>query len=160
MVISIVIAYLICLLTESIFNIIQGILFFTAGVGPVYILRWVYYRVNAITQLTAMISSLVLGLNYIFLKNYNLFNFSACTIFNLSTTNSAIVLIGLINCIIWGVVMMASQCEEENKLAKERIQQIHANVQHNLSVKIIQFILTAFLLLLLFFGPYLLLIGI
>ena len=160
MVISIVIAYLICLLTESIFNIIQGILFFTAGVGPVYILRWIYYRVNAITQLTAMFSSLVLGLTYIFLKNYNLFNFSACTIFNLSTTNSAIVLIGLINCIIWGVVMMASQCEEENKLAKERIQQIHVNVQHNLSIKIFQFILTALLLLLLFFGPYLLLIGI
>ena len=56
--------------------------------------------------------------------------------------------------------MLASQREEENKLAKERIQQIHANLQYNVSVKTFQFILTAFLLLLLFFGPYLLLIGI
>jgi hypothetical protein len=160
MVISIGIAYFICLLTNNVFEIIQGILFFSAGVGPVYVLRWTYFRVNALTQLTAMISSLLLGLIYISLNASGFFHFSALTLFNLSPTNTAVCVLGLINCLIWGSVMIASQNEEENKLSKKRIEQIHADTRKNLLLKTFQFILTAFVLMLLFIGPYLLFIGI
>lgn len=160
MVISIGIAYFICLLTNNVFEIIQGILFFSAGVGPVYVLRWTYFRVNALTQLTAMISSLLLGLIYIFLNASGFFHFSALTLFNLSPTNTAVCVLGLINCLIWGIAMLASQNEEENKLSKKRIEQIHADTRKNLLLKTYQFILTAFVLMLLFIGPYLLFIGI
>ena len=74
MLISIGTAYFICFLTDSIFEIIQGILFFSAGVGPVYVLRWFYFRINAITQLTAMLSSLLLGIIYISLNFSGFFN--------------------------------------------------------------------------------------
>lgn len=160
MVISIGIAYFICLLTNNVFEIIQGILFFSAGVGPVYVLRWTFFRVNALTQLTAMISSLLLGLIYISLNASGFFHFSELTLFNLSPTNTAVCALGLINCLIWGSVMLASQNVEENKLSKKRIEQIHADTRKNLLLKTFQFILTAFVLILLFIGPYLLFIGI
>ena len=160
MVISISIAYFICLLTSNIFEIIQGILFFTAGVGPVYVLRWFYFRINAITQLTAMISSLFLGLIYIILKAYYPLAFSELTLFNLTETNTVILVLGLINCLIWGSVMMASQNETENNFSKERIKQIHSSTRQNLTEKTFQFVLTTMVLLILFFGPYLLFIGV
>lgn len=160
MIISTGIAYFICTLTDSIFNIIQGVLFFTAGVGPVFILRWFYFRINAITQLTAMISSLLLGMIYMSLNTSSLINLSNFTLFNLSSTNTAILVLGLTNCLIWGTVMLVSQNENENNFSKERIQQIHSKTQQNLSFKTLQFILTTLVLLLLFFGPYLLFIGI
>lgn len=34
----------------------------TAGVGPVYILRWYYWRINALTQLVAMVGPMVISL--------------------------------------------------------------------------------------------------
>ena len=160
MIISTGIAYFICTLTDSIFNIIQGVLFFTAGVGPVFILRWFYFRINAITQLTAMISSLLLGMIYMSLNASGLMDLSNFTLFNLSSTNTAILVLGLTNCIIWGAVMLVSQNENENNFSKERIKQIHSNTRQNLSLKTLQFILTTLVLLLLFFGPYLLFIGI
>jgi hypothetical protein len=160
MVISISIAYFICLLTSNIFEIIQGILFFTAGVGPVYVLRWFYFRINAITQLTAMISSLFLGLIYIMSKAYYPLAFSELTLFNLTETNTVILVLGLINCLIWGSVMIASQNETENNFSKERIKQIHSSTRQNLTEKTFQFVLTTMVLLILFFGPYLLFIGV
>jgi hypothetical protein len=160
MIISTGIAYFICTLTDSIFNIIQGVLFFTAGVGPVFILRWFYFRINAITQLTAMISSLLLGMIYMSLNASGLIDLSNLTLFNLSSTNTAILVLGLTNCLMWGTVMLVSQNENENNLSKERIKQIHSNTRQNLSLKTLQFMLTTLVLLLLFFGPYLLFIGI
>jgi hypothetical protein len=160
MVISICIAYLICLLTNNVFEIIQGILFFSAGVGPVYILRWTYYRINALTQLTAMLSSLFLGIIYISLNASSFLDFSQLTFLNLSPTNTAICVLGLINCLIWGSVMLISQNDEENDLSKKRLQEIHSESRKNLFLKIGQFIITSIFLLLLFAAPYLLFVGV
>ncbi|MFY7943845.1 MAG: hypothetical protein ACOVNZ_04650 [Crocinitomicaceae bacterium] len=160
MIISTGIAYFICTLTDNIYEVIQGILFFSAGVGPVYVLRWFYFRINAITQLTAMISSLFLGLIYITSKAYYPLAFSEITLFYLTETNTVILVLGLINCLIWGSVMIVSQNDEANALSKQRIEQIKNKTRTNLVLKIFQFILTAFVLLLLFAGPYLLCIGV
>jgi len=157
---SIGLAYLICLLTNNIFAIIQCILFFSAGVGPVYVLRWAYFRVNALTQLTAMISSLFLGIIYISINVSGYLDFSKLTLFKLSPTNSAICVLGLINCIIWGTTMLFSQDEKENEMSKKRLKEIHDNTRKNLILKMSQFILTALVLLLLFVTPYLLFIGV
>ena len=160
MAISIGIAHLICLLTNNVFEIIQGILFFSAGVGPVYILRWTYYRINALTQLTAMLSSLFLGIIYISLNASSFLDFSQLTFLNLSPTNTAICVLGLINCLIWGSVMLISQNDEENDLSKKRLQEIHSESRKNLFLKIGQFIITSIFLLLLFAAPYLLFVGV
>lgn len=160
MAISIGIAYLICLLTNNVFEIIQGILFFSAGVGPVYILRWTYYRINALTQLTAMLSSLFLGITYILLNASSFLDFSQLTFLYLSPTNTAVCVLGLINCLIWGSVMLISQNDEENDLSKKRLQEIHSESRKNLLLKTSQFIITSVILLLLFTAPYLLFIGV
>ncbi len=47
------------LLADSISDLFIFFLAFTAGVGPVYIARWFWWRVRAATEITAMISSAV-----------------------------------------------------------------------------------------------------
>lgn len=42
-------------------DVVMRILFFSAGVGPVYILRWTWWRINAWSQLAAMLGALFLG---------------------------------------------------------------------------------------------------
>ncbi len=42
-----------------------------AGVGPVFILRWFWWRINAWSQLTAMLSSLILAVGWDLLNSYS-----------------------------------------------------------------------------------------
>jgi SSS family solute:Na+ symporter len=42
-----------------------------AGVGPVFVLRWFWWRVNAWSQLSAMLSSLILAVGWDFLYDHN-----------------------------------------------------------------------------------------
>jgi Na+/proline symporter len=44
---------------DSILDIFKYILAISAGVGPVFILRWYWHRINAWTQLSAMVLSLI-----------------------------------------------------------------------------------------------------
>ncbi|RJO65399.1 MAG: sodium:proline symporter [Myxococcales bacterium] len=46
---------------ESVTSIFRFILSMGAGVGPIYILRWFWWRVNAWTEITAMTSSMVVA---------------------------------------------------------------------------------------------------
>jgi hypothetical protein len=50
---------LIALFSSSLLGMIQLLFSITAGVGPVFILRWYWWRINAWSQLSAMVSALV-----------------------------------------------------------------------------------------------------
>jgi hypothetical protein len=49
---------------ESLLGIVKHLFVISAGVGPVFILRWFWSRINAWSQLTAMLSSLVYSFVY------------------------------------------------------------------------------------------------
>jgi hypothetical protein len=49
---------------ESLLGIVKHLFVISAGVGPVFILRWFWKRINAWSQLTAMLSSLVYSFIY------------------------------------------------------------------------------------------------
>ena len=49
---------------ESLLGIIKHLFVISAGVGPIFILRWFWSRINAWSQLTAMLSSLVYSFIY------------------------------------------------------------------------------------------------
>ncbi|MCH8557067.1 MAG: hypothetical protein LAT84_04560 [Balneolia bacterium] len=51
---------------ESVEQIFRFILVITAGVGPVFLLRWWWWRINAWSQLSAMLSSLIYAVLYEF----------------------------------------------------------------------------------------------
>ncbi len=54
-----VLAAVIALMNESMLDIIKFLFTITAGVGPVFILRWYWHRINAWSQFSAMVASLI-----------------------------------------------------------------------------------------------------
>ena len=59
MIVIIIISAIIAIFSDSILDIFKYLLAITAGVGPVFILRWYWHRINAWSQLSAMVLSLI-----------------------------------------------------------------------------------------------------
>jgi Na+/proline symporter len=59
-----VLAMVFALQVDSLQSLIKVTFSIAAGVAPVYILRWVWFRINAWSQLSAMLSSAVFTLVY------------------------------------------------------------------------------------------------
>ncbi len=59
MILVIVVSALIALFNDSILKVFKYLVAISAGVGPVFILRWYWHRINAWTQLSAMVLSLI-----------------------------------------------------------------------------------------------------
>jgi SSS family solute:Na+ symporter len=67
-------AFVFAYYNDSILEIIKYLLTITAGVGPVFILRWYWHRINAWVQLSAMVTSLIFPTLYdIFYANFDWF---------------------------------------------------------------------------------------
>jgi hypothetical protein len=96
--------------TQAIFS--QFVLM-TAGVGPVYLLRWFWPRINALTQLSAMIGAFAIPI---------LYRLTGID----STTYEMIVHTGIINCVLWLSVMILTSNKNEITAAQEFIQRINA----------------------------------
>lgn len=96
--------------TQAIFS---QILLMTAGVGPVYLLRWFWPRINAWTQFSAMIGAIVIPTVYRW-----------CAID--STPYEMLFHVGLINCTIWISVMALTVNRTEMELARAFIQKLDA----------------------------------
>jgi solute:Na+ symporter, SSS family len=59
MIYIVVIAGGISIYAESLVGITKYLFAITAGVGPVFMLRWYWWRINAWSQLSAMVAALV-----------------------------------------------------------------------------------------------------
>jgi Na+/proline symporter len=62
-----VLSVLVALNVSNLLDLIKITFSISAGVAPVFILRWVWFRINAWSQLTAMLSSGVFTLTYPYL---------------------------------------------------------------------------------------------
>ena len=82
-------------------NSLQGLIKITfsiaAGVAPVYILRWVWYRINAWSQISAMISSGVFTLLYPYIHEYTPF-------VNYAQEESRLVVVTCLTTFVWVLV--------------------------------------------------------
>ncbi len=108
---SISIAILILISGKTIQDIFSSIIFLTAGVGPIYLLRWIWYRVNAWTQLSAMIGAIAFSLAISFM-------------FPQLHYYKQLALAGTINIGVALVIMFLTQRENENQKARAFIVQI------------------------------------
>lgn len=95
-------------------NLLSSVFFLTAGVGPIYILRWVWYRVNAWTQLTSMIGAIL----------FSLIVHALCPHLNYYTQLG---IAGAINITVSFIVMFATQNDQSNQKAKLFIERITFN---------------------------------
>ena len=131
---------------EQIFKVILSI---SAGVAPVYILRWFWYRVNAWAQLTAMFSSLVFTSTYTFWYEW-------LDLTRLPYEESRIVFVTLVTTALWLSVLLFTK--QETNVVHERMQGLIGSKKRFLK-RLATALLFGFLLLCLVVGFWLWMLG-
>jgi Na+/proline symporter len=99
------------------------IFLFTAGVGPVFIARWFWYRVNAQTMLSAMIGAPIIWILWLLLKQTSAYTFLMYSL-GMSETFIDILIPGLLNTVVWLSTLAITQNKEEKLHAKQWIQEV------------------------------------
>jgi hypothetical protein len=99
------------------------IFLFTAGVGPVFIARWFWSKVNAQTVLSAMIGAPLIWIFWLVVKQTGMYPY---LIQQLGITEAFIDILipGLLNTAVWLITLMVTQNKEEEIHAKQWIQEV------------------------------------
>jgi hypothetical protein len=117
-----IVASVIAMLNNSILDVVKYILTITAGVGPVYILRWYWHRINGWTQLTAQVVSLIYPTLYDLAYKYipaftNSINWVMESI-NMGYFPLKIVLLTIAVCTTWIAVMLLTKPTDKKTLSQ------------------------------------------
>jgi Na+/proline symporter len=117
-----IVASVIAMLNNSILDVVKYILTITAGVDPVYILRWYWHRINGWTQLTAQVVSLIYptlyDLAYKYITSFsNSINWAMETI-NIGYFPLKIVLLTIAVCATWIAVMLLTKPTDKKTLSQ------------------------------------------
>ena len=131
---------------EQIFKVILSI---SAGVAPVYILRWFWYRINAWAQLTAMFSSLVFTSTYTFW-------YAWLDLTKLPFEESRIVFVTLVTTVLWLSVLLFTK--QDTNVVRERMQGLIGSKKRFLK-RLANALLFGFLLLCLVVGFWMWVLG-
>ncbi len=106
---------------DKILNLQKFIFSISAGVAPVFMLRWFWWRINAWTQISAMFSSLVYTVILdTFYKQYLPFRIYIdllCVETGLSLYPLKIVILTVLVVISWLIVMYSTQADDKKHLA-------------------------------------------
>jgi len=73
-VVLMIFAVILALLLQNALQAFQYMLMIGAGTGLIYILRWFWWRINAWSELSAMIGAIIFSLTFIILENFVLIN--------------------------------------------------------------------------------------
>ena len=99
------------------------IFLFTAGVGPVFIARWFWSKVNAQAVLSAMIGAPIIWILWLLLKQTSLYPF-LMHILGISETFIDILIPGILNTLVWLTTLIITQNKEEQLHVKQWIQEV------------------------------------
>lgn len=118
MIYIVLVSCLIALFSESLIDMSKLLFSMTAGVGPVFILRWYWWRINAWSQLSAMISGLICPniYDWLFTNNKYFKNYIETIInnYNIEYYPIKLIFLTIIVCIIWILVtLLTSQTDEK-----------------------------------------------
>ena len=107
--------------SDKILNLQKFIFSISAGVAPVFLLRWFWWRINAWTQISAMLSSLIYTLSYDYLyQNHSVFKAYLETIcFETGLSPYPLKLIILTTLVVgtWLIVMYSTKPDDKKHLA-------------------------------------------
>ena len=108
-----ILSSIIAVLLTNAYQLFDIILMFGAGTGSIFILRWFWWRINAWSEIAAMLSS---GIISIALTNQSIFNL----IFNDSTFPAYMKFpfIVLITTLIWLIVTFMTPADDKEILIK------------------------------------------
>lgn len=89
-----------------------------AGTGGIYILRWFWWRINAITEVVAMLSAIIIGCILVFGFNDAEVFAIKCEKFQLDGSKVRLLLAIAINSIIWIATTLLTKPEDKETLYK------------------------------------------
>jgi Na+/proline symporter len=99
------------------------IFLFTAGVGPVFIARWFWSKVNAKTVLSAMIGAPIIWILWLIFKQNSMYSYLMQQL-GISEAFIDILIPGLLNTMVWLITLLLTQNKEEEDYAKNWIQEV------------------------------------
>jgi hypothetical protein len=99
------------------------IFLFTAGVGPVFIARWFWSKVNAQTVLSAMIGAPLIWIVWLLVKQTGMYPFLMQQL-GISEAFIDILIPGLLNTMVWLITLVLTNNKEEEVYAKNWIQEV------------------------------------
>jgi Na+/proline symporter len=113
-------ASVISIFSESLLSMVKFLFAMTAGVGPVFTLRWYWWRINAWSQLSAMISALIFPIVFDLLYNnyqvFTLFITSTENYFNLDYYPVKLIILSILVCCTWLIFTFLTKPTDEQKL--------------------------------------------
>jgi SSS family solute:Na+ symporter len=104
-------------------ELFAAIFLFTAGVGPVFIARWFWSKVNAQTVLSAMIGAPFIWILWLLLKEVGVSPFLVQSL-GISETFIDILIPGILNTLVWLTTLVLTQNKEEELHAKQWIHEV------------------------------------
>jgi Na+/proline symporter len=108
--------------SESLLGIARYIFAITAGVGPVFILRWYWWRINAWSQFSAMVAALIIPNVFdLMMLTYSPFNqevMALCGRWNMDLYPFKIIVFSILVTFVWIVVTFATAPDDEITLSK------------------------------------------
>lgn len=104
---------------ESLQSLVKVTFSIAAGVAPVYILRWVWFRINAWSQISAMISSAVFTLGYPFFHDHLPFSMYP-------EAESRIVVVTILTTLTWLLVTLITR--DQSELIKSRMENLISSI--------------------------------
>jgi len=99
----------------SLYNLLQILLSLSAGVAPVFILRWVWLRINAWSQLSAMLSSLL----YTYL--FSVINIDWLSYFGMYDKTARVLFVTVLTTITWLTVTFLTPKDDAVLLKNFRV---------------------------------------
>jgi Na+/proline symporter len=122
MIYLILVAGVISIFAESLIGITKYLFAITAGVGPVFMLRWYWWRINAWSQLSAMVAALVYPpiFDWLFANNITIHQLIIALErnYNMEYYPIKIVVLTMVVCITWLLVTFLTAPTETKVLQK------------------------------------------
>ena len=136
-------------------ELFAAIFLFTAGVGPVFIARWFWSKVNAQTVLSAMVGAPIIWIFWLLLKQNSVYPFLMNAL-GISETFIDILIPGILNTLVWLTTLVLTQNKEEELHAKQWIKEVGIVTEFKSGKNWLLFIGLSILSGLILFGPSLL----
>ncbi len=112
-------ASLLCAYFSERLDVLIKLLFnISAGVAPVFVLRWFWMRINAWTQLSAMISSLIYTVVYLLVVSGSSFEANMISSTGLNDYELKLIVLTFATCTTWLTVMFLTPKDDELHLQK------------------------------------------
>jgi hypothetical protein len=142
-------------INHSASSLVFDLVSFTAGVGPLYILRWIWPKVNSLANFMAMVFAPIYFLLWKWLVSYQSIQIALNRIID-EPYLQTITIVGLLNMATWLIIIFLSASKKQENAAQSIINKYEMDVAFRKPINWLYFVLICVVFICLMFGPILL----